>query len=246
MTPDENATPSPRCVALTQEHRGHGVSTAAYYLGRVLIAQGLRVLLVDLTGRRACLNALFSRTTVKNLVYWAPPLHHLQDVSTLVIHARRETAGIADVILLDIDAALLEHSGGFDVGIDYVVAVTEATDAGHHAAERIAERLNDAPPPHSRVGVCFSRIDAPAAPELPERTNHTHLPVIGYYPADYLLANGEDYSLKGGDSAAPHDAYLYATLRLGQKLIQLVPLQRVGGLVNAKNHLAPQHEQTNL
>jgi hypothetical protein len=68
----------PCCVALTQEHRGHGVSTAAYYLGRVLIAQGLRVLLVDMTGRRACLNALFSQGAVKNLVYWAPPIGNLQ------------------------------------------------------------------------------------------------------------------------------------------------------------------------
>src|SRR5258707_6865362 len=50
-----------RCVALTQEHRGHGISTAAYYLGRELVAQGLRVLLVDLTGRRARLSSLVSR-----------------------------------------------------------------------------------------------------------------------------------------------------------------------------------------
>jgi Mrp family chromosome partitioning ATPase len=40
-----------RVLALTQVHRGHGVSTMAYYLGRALVAQGLRVLLVDLTGR---------------------------------------------------------------------------------------------------------------------------------------------------------------------------------------------------
>ncbi len=242
MTPDEIAAQSPRCVALTQEHRGHGVSTAAYYLGRVLIAQGLRVLLVDLTGRRACLNALFSRGAVRNLVYWSPPLHHLLDLGNLVARARSETAGRADVMLLDIDAALLEHSGGFAAGIDYVLAMTEATDAGQQAAERIAARLGDAEPPQGRLGVCFSRIDAPAAADLPEQTRHHHLPVIGYYPADYLLANGEDYSLKGGESSAPHDTYLYATLRLGQKLIQLVPLHRASGLVNANNSVASHHE----
>ena len=49
--PEEIVAGPPCCIALTQEHRGHGVSTAAYYLGRVFIAQGLRVLLVDMTGR---------------------------------------------------------------------------------------------------------------------------------------------------------------------------------------------------
>jgi hypothetical protein len=236
MTPDEPIIDAPPyCVALTQEHRGHGVSTAAYYLGRVLIAQGLRVLLVDVTGRRACLNALFAHGVVKNLVYWAPPLTHVHDVAALVERARRETTGRADVILLDVDAALLEHSGGFVAGVDYVVVVTEATDSGQLLADRIAQRLGDAAPPHGRVGVCFSRIDAPAASELPERTNRRYLPVIGYFPADYLLANSEDYSLKGGEASAPHDAYLYAMLRLGQKLMQLVPLHKVSGLVNAAN-----------
>jgi hypothetical protein len=236
MIPDQPTIVAPPCcVALTQEHRGHGVSTAAYYLGRVLIAQGLRVLLVDVTGRRACLNALFAHGAVKNLVYWAPPMTHVQDLGAVVERARRETTGLADVILLDVDAAHLEHSGGFDASVNYVVVVTEATDSGQLFAERIAQRLGDAAPPHGRVGVCFSRIDTPAAPDLPERTSRRYLPVIGYFPADYLLANSEDYSLKGGDASAPHDAYLYAMLRLGQKLMQLVPLQKVSGLVNAGN-----------
>jgi hypothetical protein len=236
--PQEMAATAPCCVALTQEHRGHGVSTAAYYLGRVLIAQGLRVLLVDMTGRRACLNALFAQGAVKNLVYWAPSVGNLQDVKSMLSRARTETTGHADVILLDIDAALLEHSGGFSAGVDYVVAVTEATEAGQLAAEKIAERLGDEHPPHGRVGVCFSRIDAPAASDLPERTSRRSLPVVGYYPADYLLANGEDYSLKGGETSPPHDTYLFAMLRLGQKIIQLVPLLKVTSLTPAKNSLA--------
>src|SRR5215469_1195791 len=187
MVPDEYPRPlasPPYCVALTQEHRGHGVSTAAYYLGRVLIAQGLRVLLVDLTGRRACLNALFLHGSVKNLVYWAPPISHVQDVRALVERARLETTGRADVILLDIDAALLEHSGGFVAGVDYVLVLTEATEAGQHAAERIAAKLDDAARPEGRVGVCFSRIDAPAAGTLPSKTSKKWLPVLGYFPAD--------------------------------------------------------------
>ncbi len=80
-------------------------------------------------------------------------------------------------------------------------------------------------------------LNTPSASELPERTSRRSLPVIGYYPADYLLANGEDYSLKGGETSPPHDTYLFATLRLGQKLIQLVPLQKVSGLVKAQNPL---------
>jgi CO dehydrogenase nickel-insertion accessory protein CooC1 len=190
-----------------------------------------------MTGRRACLNTLFAQGTVKNLVYWAPPIGNLQDVKSMIGRARQETTGRADVILLDIDSALLEHIGGFSAGVDYVLAVTEATDAGQMAAERIAERLGDIAPPHGRVGVCLSRINAPSASELPERTSRRSLPVIGYYPADYLLANGEDYSLKGGETSHPHDTYLFATLRLGQKLIQLVPLQKVSGLVKAQNPL---------
>jgi MinD-like ATPase involved in chromosome partitioning or flagellar assembly len=207
----------------------------------VLIAQGLHVLLVDLTGRRACLNTLFAHGAVKNLVYWAPTTAQMHDIPALVEQARRETTGHADVILLDIDAALLEHSGGFATGVDYVVTVTEPTEAGQQAADRIAERLHDALPPYGRVGVVFSRIDAPSASSLPESTSKRHLPVIGYYPADYLLASGEDYSLKGGDAAAPHDTYLFAMLRLGQRLMQLVPLKRVSGAHDTKHVVSHPH-----
>lgn len=229
-----------RCVALTQEHRGHGVSTAAYYLGRVLVSQGLRVLLVDFTGRRARLASLVARGPVKNLVLWTPQVTHPRDVLPALEQARRETAGKADVILLDIDGAVLERAGGFALGVDYVVVVTEHTPAGQVAADHAAERLHDQEPPHARVGVVFGRVDAPSAAELPEQTETRHLPVIGHYPADYLLAGGDAYSLKGGEPSWPHDSYLCALLRLGQKLSQIVPLQRLSGLVGM-NHLPP-HE----
>ncbi|MGZ3584324.1 MAG: hypothetical protein ACXWP6_17015, partial [Ktedonobacterales bacterium] len=186
-------------MALTQEHRGHGVSTAAYYLGRVLVSQGLRVLLIEATGRRARLQSLIAQNPVKNLVLWTPHVAQPQDLQPALERARRETAGRADVLLLDIDAALLEHAKGLEPGIDYVAAITEPTAAGQAAADHIAEHLHDAQPPHGRVGVVFSRVDAPSAGDLPERTEHRHLPVIGYYPADYLLAGGDAYSLKGGD-----------------------------------------------
>lgn len=228
-----------RCVALTQEHRGHGTSTAAYYLGRVLVSQGTRVLLVDLTGRRMRLASLMAHGPVKNLVLWTPPVAHPRDVQPALEQARQQTAGKADVILLDIDAAFLERAGGFALGIDYVVTVTEHTPAGQEAADRVAERLHDEQPPHGRVGVVFSRVDAPTASELPTQTETRHLPVIGYYPADYLLAGGDAYSLKGSAPSWPHDSYLYAMLRMGQKLAQMVPLQRPSGLIGM-NHLPPQ------
>lgn len=239
MMDSESGANQARCVALTQEHRGHGVSTAAYYLGRALVAQGLRVLVIDLTERRQRLSALMAHGPIKNLVLWAPALARVQDVAPAVAQARRQTAGRADVILLDIDVALLERAGGFALGIHYVVAVTELTDAGQECADRVAERLHDEEPPHGRVGVVFSRVDA-AASDLPEKTAARHLPVIGSFPADYLLAGGDAYSLKGGDASWPHDSYLYAMLRLGQTLERLVPLRRSTGLTSM-DHVPP-HE----
>lgn len=227
MAQDTQSASHVRCVALTQEHRGHGVSTAAYYLGRMLVSQGLRVLLIEATGRRARLQSLMAQTSVKNLVLWTPHIVQPHDLQPALERARRETAGRADVLLLDVDAAVLEHANGLDLGIDFVVAVTEPTTAGQAAADHIAEHLRDAQPPHGRVGVVFSRVDAPTAGDLPQQTEHRHLPVIGYYPADYLLASGDAYSLKGGDSSYPHDTYLYALLRLGQKLAQIVPLEKM-------------------
>jgi hypothetical protein len=216
-----------RCVALTQEHRGHGASTAAYYLARVLVSEGLRVLLVDLTGRRSRLQSLMARGPAKNLGFWSPPITRPGDLGPLLAQARRQTVGRVDVLLVDADAALLERADALHYGVDYVVVVTEASDGGQAAADRIAERLHDELPPLGRVGVVFSRVDAPLAEGLPGQTDERHLPVLGYYPADYLLAAGDDYSLKGGEPSWPHDKYLYALLRLGRTLKTLVPLHRI-------------------
>ncbi len=216
----------PRTVALLQEHRGHGVSTAAYYLGRALVGEGLRVLVVDLTGRRTRLQSLLSRRPMKNLALWAPTLAKPGDLGDLLARARRQTAGRVDALLLDADASLLEHAGGLALGIEYVVVVTAATLEGQHAAERMAERLADAPPPYGKVGVVFSRVSATEAGELREQTENRKLPVIGHYPADYLLAAGDDYSLTGGEPSWPHEKYLLAMGRLGRLLMRRVPLRR--------------------
>jgi hypothetical protein len=216
-----------RCVALTQEHRGHGISTAAYYLARVLVSEGLRVLLVDVTGRRARLQALVGRAVVKNLGLWSPPIARPADLAPLLDQARRQTAGKVDVLLLDADAALLERADALRAGVDYVLVVAETSDGGQVAADRIAERLRDVPPPLGRVGVIFSRVEPDLADALPAQTEDRHLPVLGHFPADYLLAAGDDYSLKGGEPSWPHDKYLAAMLRVGRGLTRLVPLQRV-------------------
>jgi hypothetical protein len=228
-----------RCVALTQQHRGHGVSTTGYYLGRVLVAQGLRVLLADLTGRHARLTTLMARRPVKNLVIWTPSIARPEDIRPAIEHACRETTGHADVILLDVDAPVLDRAGGFTIGLDFIVAVTEPTAAGQRAADRLAERLHDEQPPNGRVGVVFSRVDAPSAAELPDQTETRHLPVIGYYPADYLLAGGDAYSLKGSAPVTPHDTYLSAVMRIGRKLAQIVPLNRLPSYSGVEQHRPP-------
>ncbi len=226
MTPNDFSLSSTRCVAITQEHRGHGASTATYYLGRVLVSEGLRVLLIDLTGRRSRLQTLLARGPAKNLGLWMPPVPRPAELHLLIDRARRETAGRVDVLLLDADSALLEHAGGTAAGIDYTLLVTESSASGQDTADRFAERMHDEPPPYGRIGVVFSRVDA-TAEGLPEQTQHRGLPVMGVYPADYLLAAGDDYSLKGGEPSWPHDKYLYALLRLGRQLIRRVPLVRV-------------------
>ena len=231
------------CVAVTQEHRGHGVSTAIYYLARVLVNEGLRVLIVDLTGRRTRLQSLLARGPVKNLGLWAPGMAQPADLPQLLQQARRQTTGRVDVMLVDVDGAPLERAGGLAAGIDHILLVTQASPSGQASAERLAHRL-DNEPAHGRVGVVFSRVDAPSAASLPERTEDDHLPVLGYYPADYLLANGDEYSLKGSDPSWPHDNYLYALLRLGRLLMRTVPLHRLSlGQVSVRGTPPYAHEE---
>lgn len=216
-----------RCVALTQEHRGHGVSTATYYVGRALVDEGLRVLLVDVSGRRARLHTLVSRSPIKNFGLWTPTLARPGDLGALLAQARRQTAGRVDVLLLDADAGMLAQANALESGVDYVVVAAEANDSGQAGADRVAERLRDAIPPMGRVGVLFTRCDAGLTDDLPEKTNRRGLPILGCLPADYLLAAGEDYSLKGNEPSEPHEKYLQATHRVARTLKRVVPLHRV-------------------
>jgi hypothetical protein len=228
-----------RVLALTQVHRGHGVSTMAYYLGRALVAQGLRVLLVDLTGRGR-LVALARRAPIKNLVPWGPPVAHTPDVPRLLDMARRETAGKADVILLDIDAPVLECAGAYALGLDYVALVIEATEPALRAADRLAERFGQEGA-SARMGLIYGRVEGASVASLPTKSEGRELPVLGEYPADYLLAGGDAYSLKGNAPATPHQNYLDAMTRLARRLARLVPLVRVSSLVSIDRHLPPRH-----
>lgn len=238
-----NGSDSPRelarCVAITQVHRGHGASTAAYYLARVLVSEGLRVLLVDLTGRRQHLTTLVGRAPTKNLGLWSPSLPKPADLGTTLERAKRQTTGKVDVLLLDVDAALLESANALQAGIDHVLVVSEMTDEGQAGVDRLAERLGDELPPFGKVSAVFSRLDAPMAEDLPEKTEDRSVPVLGYYPADYLLAAGDEYSLKGGEPAWPHDKYLYALLRVGRALMRTVPLHRIHLTTGMAHHDVP-------
>ena len=216
-----------RCVALTQPRRGHGVSVTAYYLGRALVERGLRVLLVDLTGRRERLRVLLEREPVKNLGLWAPPSTRPDTLPALLQRARQETLGKVDVLLLDADAPLLHSIRGLAAGIDYVTIFVEAGDAGLRDADQLGAQFDDTPPPHGRVGVALCRTDGRNAEELPLQTPERRLPVLGGFPADYLLAASDEYTVKDAEVKSPHDDYLIAIRQLARALAEIVPLRRI-------------------
>ena len=220
-------TEGARCVALTQARRGHGVSVTSYYLGRALVERGLRVLLVDLTGRRERVRGLLENDPVKNLGMWVPPTIRPEALSALLERARRETLGKVDVMLLDVDASLLHSIGGLAAGIDYATIFVEAGETGLHDADQLGAQLDEDPSPYGRVGVALCRTDLRGSDELPQQTPEHRLPVLGGFPADYLLAASEDYAVKGGEVKSPHDDYLVAIRQLARTLAEIVPLRRI-------------------
>ena len=215
----------PRSVALVQLRRGHGVSTAAYYMARALTGRGLHVLVGDLSQRPATLIALVQHEPARNLVPWRPAPVHAADLARTVAAARQRTAGLADVMLLDIDAPLFEHGGGLAGGMDMVVLFTERTEAGEHEAAAFVERVTAAGAARRQVGVVFSRVQMPGESDSPAASD-SELPVLGALPADYLLAAGEAYSYKGGGIARPHQAYLDAIERIARTLVRTTGLSR--------------------
>jgi len=216
-----------RSIALTQARRGHGVSVTGYYLGRALVERGLRVLLVDLTGRHERLRRLLEREPVKNLGLWVPPSLRPDTLPALLERARQETRGKVDTLLLDTDASLLQSIGGLSAGVDYVTLFVEAGETGLRDADQVGIQFDDRLPPYGRVGVALCRTDTHRPDELPQQTPEHGLPILGGFPADYLLAASDEYSVKGSEAPTPHEEYLIAIRQLGRALAEIVPLRRV-------------------
>ncbi|MGE5334545.1 MAG: hypothetical protein ACM3N4_07590 [Nitrososphaerota archaeon] len=221
-----DAAQEERCVALTQDRRGHGQTTLMWYLARALGAAGLRVLLVDVTGRRQRLDALAASARLTHLGIWKPAPFRPAQLAAVLKAARQQTHGRVDVMLLDTDVAFLESAGGFAASIDYVLALVDPTDAGQKAAEQLAERLGDAPPPGGHLGVVLSRVNSSEASQIPQQTSERRLPIVGHFPADYLLAGDDSSQRHGIAPAVPHDEYLQAVQRLSRIVIGLAQLRR--------------------
>ena len=231
------ATAPVKVVALTQHHRGHGVSTAAFFLGRAIAEQHVPVLFGDLTGRHARISYLNAHFATKKLVTWSPPPLALRDLPTLLKQARSEIAGKAACILLDIDEISLEaHANTIaTLGIDYLLFASEYTTEGQKAVEHVAKRYEDMLL-RNRIGVAFARVSTDEIDELPQQTNDG-LPILGYWPADYRLAMSNEDISAGASPTDPHQAYQVALSLLANRLIRLVPLTRI------ERHLAQESTQ---
>jgi MinD superfamily P-loop ATPase len=211
-----------KVVAVTQIRRGHGVSTAVFYLARALVRQGCRVLVVDLSLRRSPLGMLIRSWPARNLGLWMPPASVLgQSLLSLFDRVRRQVYGRVDCLLVDIDVSLIERSGLSQSGIDYLIIAAEPTEEGRSSVIKALNRLADGTV-MEQASVLFTRIDVQEAQQLEPRLENG-LPVLGSVPADYLLATLADY---GAQPLEPHEAYQAAMNRLAATLIRLVPLQR--------------------
>ena len=148
-----------RMVVVTQEHRGHGVSTAVYYLAQALVRQGVRVLVADLSLRRSPLGALFERSPTKNLGLWTPGALTPKHLPRVLERVRQQIAGKVDCLLVDVDALFLEHAGGMQVGADYLIIAIDNTTDARLGATRLAEHLG-ALQAMGHSGVIFARVPA--------------------------------------------------------------------------------------
>jgi hypothetical protein len=220
---------APRCIACVQPRRGHGVTVATYYLAQALAARGLRALVMDLTGRRARLQWLASHSQAPGLTVWAPRIPQPERLGDALARAREQATGKVDVILLDMDAFYLQRAGGVGAGVDHTLIFIEHSEMGMREADHLAAQLDDTPPPWGTVAVVFTRVSAASLQDLPQSTPGRGLPVLGELPADYLLAAGDEYSLKGEQPRPPHDTYLGAVNRLARTLVQIAQIVPTGG-----------------
>lgn len=217
-----------KVVALTQEHRGHGNTTAAYFISQALAQRQIPVLLGDLTGRHTRLPLLHKHFPQRNLVLWVPPAAALRDLPALVRKARSEVAGRATCILLDADLTALETLATVDEElrtIDYLLVAEDYTTEGEKAADRLAARFEPLRE-RNRFGLAYARIAPEERAELPEQTDD-QIPILGYWPADYRLATADDMLATGTSISEPHQTYLDAMTQLATRLSRLVPLSKL-------------------
>jgi hypothetical protein len=217
-----------KIIAVTQEHRGHGVSTATYFLGQALAHRQIPVLLIDVTERHARLPLLNKHFPTRNLVVLTPPAPALRDLHGMLNKARAEVAGHAACLLLDIDLTALDTlaNGDGDLRIiDYLLLATDHTPEGERTANQFVGRFA---PLHEyrRYGAAFARIAADAVPDLPEETN-AGVPILGYWPADYRLAAMDDFAAAGTPFPEPNQAYFDAMGLLATRLARLTPLTKL-------------------
>ncbi len=217
---------APKIIILTQEHRGHGVTTAAYFLGQTLAQRRMPVLLADMTARPGRLPQLNRHFPTRNLVLWSPPASAHRDLPALLLKARGEVAGKAACLLLDADLATLDALQAADEElrlVDFVLLATEHTAEAEKGAERVANRylpLRE----RNKFGLAFARVPGNDTEDIPEQTDD-RLPILGFWPADYRLATSDD-----GATAIvpePHQPYLSAIATLATRLARLTPLLRM-------------------
>ncbi|MBA3823364.1 MAG: hypothetical protein H0X24_05570 [Ktedonobacterales bacterium] len=217
---------APKIVIITQEHRGHGVTTAAYFLGQALAQRRIPVLLADMTERSGRLPQLNRHFPTRNLVLWAAPTAGQRDLPALLTKARGEVAGRATCLLLDADLATLDALQAADEDlrlVDFVLLATEHTAEAEKGAERVANRYPSLRE-RNKFGLAFARIPGPDTEEMPEQTEN-HLPILGYWPADYRLATSDD--LTSAIVPEPHQPYLDAIGLLATRLTRMTPLLRL-------------------
>lgn len=215
-----------KAIALTQERRGHGISSTAFFLARALTQLHVPVLLADLTERHAKLRELEQQHPTPRLVLWSPPPVALRNPPAMLASVREQVAGRARCILLDGDLATIEKFALMPArtGLDYLLVATEPTLEGKRAAAHIADRfptLRDI----QRLGVVFARVSNQEIEELPGEIEGG-LPVVGYWPADYRLATADDFAASGPLPSEPQQQYLAAITRLATTTIRLLGLNR--------------------
>lgn len=210
-----------KTIALTQLHRGLGVSTAAFYLGQTLVQQQYPVLLANITGRGTHAQKLDEQFRMHKLVLWQGNPPQPRQLGTLVNRARQDVNGKASCVILDCDGALIQSAVEEEPGIDYLLIAIDPVPEEIIAADRLArayERLLE----RNKVGIVFMRVATNRDDDIhiPEKTDE-NVPVLSVLPADYRLAMNDD---RNGPLMTPNQPYLSGIMRLSTRLTRLVPL----------------------